>query len=285
MTKPKEIDMNIPEFPRLVKGEGAPGKGACWMSALNHMSGNERWTGKAECVDPVIRELCIRVNDSLPSDADRERVIAPILMEPYGTNQGIEWTNRRLVVIVRVAVTVWVPAALRSVGLTTEAESLESLTINGPEDYAAANAAANAAVRAAASAARDARAADAAAYAARDARAADAAADTAYAARDARAADAAADTAYAARDARAADAAADAARAAAYDARAAYAAADAARAVADAAYAAADAARAAAYAAEHLIVPLILELCEIGREEREPVRTVRTLADVCRVVS
>ena len=55
------------------------------MSAIAWYTGQEKWTDKAECVDPMIRTLCIRVNDWLSSDAERERIIGPILFAPMGT--------------------------------------------------------------------------------------------------------------------------------------------------------------------------------------------------------
>ena len=72
---------------KLVQGSGSVEDGACWMSALAWYAGQEKWTDNAECVDPMIRHLCIAVNDRLYSDEDRERVIGPIIFAPMGTRE------------------------------------------------------------------------------------------------------------------------------------------------------------------------------------------------------
>ena len=69
---------------QLVAGLGAPSFGGCWMSALSKYAG-ECWTDHPDCVDPLIRPLCISANDILLTDSDRGEVIGPVLLEPVGT--------------------------------------------------------------------------------------------------------------------------------------------------------------------------------------------------------
>jgi len=184
---------------RLVSGAGSPTTGACWMSAASYYAG-EKWSDHPACVDPVIRRLCIRVNDGLPSDAERERVIGPHLLVPLGTAKGRELMQRRAFRVADEAVRVWAPMALEQRGQSGDAATVHALAPIVDIETA--------------------RAAAAAAYA------------------------------YAA------------------NAAAAYAA---------AAYAAAAANVDAANAAEHLLLPLILELCAMGRDE---VPQRRSLADL-----
>jgi len=114
---------------RLVQGMGSPEKGACWMSAIAWYAGEQSWTDAPECVCPVLRGLCVWVNDALASDADRERVIAPVMFMVVGSNQP-EATKRRLRFVVR-----WAQQSARK-ARTADADA---------DADAAANAAANAA--------------------------------------------------------------------------------------------------------------------------------------------
>ncbi len=73
---------------RLVRGSGSEDKGACWMSAIHWYTRNgKNWTDQPKCVSPVIRPICIQLNDLL-DDGERERMIGPHLFAPVGTNTG-----------------------------------------------------------------------------------------------------------------------------------------------------------------------------------------------------
>ena len=111
---------------RLVKGCGDIKTGACWMSAISYYAGYA-WSDHPECVDPVIQCLCIALNDRLPSDAERERVIGPHIMTPIGTQQGTDLTRQRMLIVADEAVRVWAPMDLDACGLSNEAEILRSL--------------------------------------------------------------------------------------------------------------------------------------------------------------
>jgi hypothetical protein len=69
---------------KLTSGAGSPDTGGCWMSALSLYSG-DTWSDHPDCVDPMIRSLCVLINDSLSSDAVRGRIISPHILEPVGT--------------------------------------------------------------------------------------------------------------------------------------------------------------------------------------------------------
>jgi len=69
---------------KLVHGIGDPETGGCWMSAISVYSGSG-WSDQPDCVDTVIRNLCVIANDNLLNDKLRGEVILPHLLEPVGT--------------------------------------------------------------------------------------------------------------------------------------------------------------------------------------------------------
>lgn len=99
---------------RLTKGSGSPATGGCWMVAVQRYTENEGWHDHPECVCPVIRGLCIEMNDRLP-DGDRERIIGPHLFAPVGTRRD-DLLQARLARVVRFAVE-QADAALDQAGL------------------------------------------------------------------------------------------------------------------------------------------------------------------------
>ena len=110
---------------RLVHGEGDPETGGCWMSALSLYSGAE-WSDHPECVCPVIRRLCIQINDMLPSDETRGRVIQPHILEPVGTRNP-EVEEERLWHLVDAAARRFAPAEMEACGFRKQAEILRSM--------------------------------------------------------------------------------------------------------------------------------------------------------------
>ena len=113
---------------RLVNGEGSPTTGACWMSALHYYTRQDAsWTDRAPwaCVSPVIRTLCIRLND-LCSDGEREALIGPHLFTPIGTASSPEIEQRRTFLCADRAVRVFAPMALDARGLKEQAKRLRA---------------------------------------------------------------------------------------------------------------------------------------------------------------
>jgi hypothetical protein len=163
---------------KLTEGQGSYGEGACWMSAIRYYEtlGNQaRWSDHPDCVCPIIRALCIRLNDSLTSDEERERVIGPHLFAPIGTAGDNGLTHIRAYYCADRAVRVFAASALDAAGMESEGDKLRGLAevVDRGTAYAA-SAAAYAAAYAAAPAA-----APAAAHAAHAASAAAHAADAA----------------------------------------------------------------------------------------------------------
>ena len=77
---------------KLTDGVGSPEEGGCWMVAASYYETGE-WYDQPACVCPVIRLLCIPLNDWMESDEERERIIGPHLFAPVGTAAGraMEW--------------------------------------------------------------------------------------------------------------------------------------------------------------------------------------------------
>lgn len=105
--------------------------GACWMSALNYYTkfGEKdfTWSDHPECVDPVIRALCIWLNDNL-EDGERERLIVPHLFAPVGTKRSKLLTEKRAFLVADRAVRVFAPMALRAAKMDEWANRLSALT-------------------------------------------------------------------------------------------------------------------------------------------------------------
>ena len=178
-------------------------RGMCVMEAVAYVAG-EPWSDTPECACPVIAAFLRSWNDSLPTDAERDRLLKPLIPLIVGTRSTPSVEQRRGTMAADWLIRVHAPAWLRLAGLEQQAAALESL----PEikDFAQCPSLMPTlnAVR------TDAAAAWAAAWDA----AGDAARDAAWDA----ARDAARDAAWAAAWAAAWDAAGDAARGAAWDA-------------------------------------------------------------------
>jgi len=128
----------------------APGS---WMAAVS-VYANETWSDHPSCVPPVIRRLCIKLNNMLPSDAERGRVIGPVLFLPVGADPSPGAEQERAFLCADRAVRVFAPKALDAVGMTDEAQALRDLQpVTNKESARAARTAAGAA-RAAVSARR-----------------------------------------------------------------------------------------------------------------------------------
>ena len=115
---------------RLVNGSGSEKTGACWMSALHwYTRKGKSWSDQPACVSPVIRDLCIKLNDTLP-DGEREEVIGPHIFAPVGTNTGEADEEKRRALCADRALRVFAPYWLRKTKvpkLVEHAERLEAM--------------------------------------------------------------------------------------------------------------------------------------------------------------
>jgi hypothetical protein len=169
----------LAQITTLAHGGHSPGDQMCAMEAVAFVAG-EPWSDQPKCACPVISSFMRAWNDSLP-DADRTRLLLPLIPKLVGTRGDKALEIRRSLMAADWLVRVHTPAWLRLAKLDAQADLLERLpeitdmaqvpSIRGPleavrTDAAAAWDAAWAAARAAAWAAARAAAWDAAGAAA-----------------------------------------------------------------------------------------------------------------------
>jgi hypothetical protein len=170
-------------------GHSGPTEGACVMEAVAYIAG-EKWSDHPECVSPVIGAFLRSWNDSLPTDADRDRLLKPLIPKIINTRSTAAVEEQRSYLALDWMIRTFLPAWLRLAKINDHADKVASLapivdmataTAAGPVVRAAndaaskawaaawdaAGAAAGAAARAAAGAAAWAAAGDAAWDAAR----------------------------------------------------------------------------------------------------------------------
>lgn len=86
------IAERLHEVQRLQLGHGAhPSQEAmCVMEAVAYVAG-EPWSDEPECASPTIATFLRTWNDSLPSDEERTRLLAPLIprLEPKGGEGGV----------------------------------------------------------------------------------------------------------------------------------------------------------------------------------------------------
>ena len=99
--------------------------GACIMEAVAYVAG-EPWSDHPECVSPVIAGFLRSWNDSLPSDADRDRLLRPLIPQVLNTRNP-ELEQRRGVMCVDWFIREYTPAWLCLAGLNDNANTLSSL--------------------------------------------------------------------------------------------------------------------------------------------------------------
>ncbi len=121
-----------------------PSKGVCVMEAVSYIVG-EPFSDHPKCACPIITRVAQSVNDRL-SDTDRQKLI-DYIPRIAGTRSTHAVKMRRMYRAVDLAVRVFAPAALRTQGMTAQAERLEALEEVTSE--VTARAAANAAAAAA----------------------------------------------------------------------------------------------------------------------------------------
>jgi hypothetical protein len=187
----------------LKPGAHSPDSTFCVMECVAFVAG-EPWSDHPECACPVIGAFLRSWNDSLPNDAERDRLLKPLIRDLVGSKRTKRVEEKRALLCADWLIRVNTPTWLRLAGLTVHADALEALpqitsfaqvpsirgTIQAARDdaYKAGAAARDAAWAAALDAARAAAgdaARDAARAAARDAAGAaawDAARDAAWAA-------------------------------------------------------------------------------------------------------
>jgi hypothetical protein len=109
----------------LKSGAHSPDSTFCVMEAVAFVAGEE-WSDHPACACPVISAFLRAWNDTLPTDADRDRLLKPLIPKLVGTrNKALE--ERRSLLAADWLVRVHTPAWLRLAGLTTHADALANL--------------------------------------------------------------------------------------------------------------------------------------------------------------
>jgi hypothetical protein len=101
------------------------GKNACVMELVSWVAG-EPWSAHPQCTCPVITAFMVAWNDGLPNDAERSRLLLPLIPKLIGTRGDKELEARRATMAADWFVRVQTPAWLRLAGLNTEADALAS---------------------------------------------------------------------------------------------------------------------------------------------------------------
>ena len=109
----------------LKSGAHKPNSTFCVMEAVAFVAG-EKWSDSPECACPVISAFLRSWNDALPTDADRDRLLKPLIPQLLNTrNKSLE--EKRSLMAADWLVRVNTPAWLRLAKLDKQAELLESL--------------------------------------------------------------------------------------------------------------------------------------------------------------
>lgn len=125
----------------------------CVMEAVAYVAGEPHGDHPA-CACPVITKFLINWNDDLPTDADRERLLKPLVPLLVGTKSTPEVEKRRSDLAADWLIRECAPAWLELAGLKVHAEALRmNPTLENCQAAQRASAVAVAAARAAASAA------------------------------------------------------------------------------------------------------------------------------------
>lgn len=100
--------------------------GLCVMEATAYVAGLPH-SDAPECTCPVITAFMVVWNDALPSDAERDRLLKPLIPLIVGTRSTPEAEERRATMAADWLIRVHTPAWLRAAQLEQQAAALETL--------------------------------------------------------------------------------------------------------------------------------------------------------------
>ena len=100
--------------------------GMCVMEAVSYVAG-ERWSDAPQCTCPIIAGFLRSWNDGLPTDADRDRLLRPLIPAVIGTRSTLAVELRRAAMAADWLIRIYTPAWLRLAELEEQARALESL--------------------------------------------------------------------------------------------------------------------------------------------------------------
>jgi hypothetical protein len=101
----------LAEFSLRVGAHESLDEGACAMELVSFIAG-EPWSDNPRCTCPVIAAFVRGWNDGLPSDADRDRLLKPLLPRLVGTRSTPDVEQRRSYLALDWFVRVYTPAWL-----------------------------------------------------------------------------------------------------------------------------------------------------------------------------
>jgi hypothetical protein len=117
-TKLKKLSLKV--------GAHSPDSTFCVMEAVAFVAG-EPWSDHPECACPIIGEFLRSWNDSLRTDADRDRLLKPLIRDLVGSKSTKEVEEKRALLCADWLIRVNTPTWLRLAGLTVHADALEAL--------------------------------------------------------------------------------------------------------------------------------------------------------------
>lgn len=106
------MKLELLESISLERSSHPPGDLMCAMEAVAFIAG-EKWSDSPECACPVITTFMRSWNDGLPSNADRDRLLKPLIPKIIGTRADAATEKARSMLALDWFVRTWLPAFLR----------------------------------------------------------------------------------------------------------------------------------------------------------------------------
>ena len=110
----------------LKAGAHSPNSTFCILEVVAFVAG-EPWSDHPECACPIIGAFLRSWNDFLPTDADRDRLLKPLIRDLVGSKSTKELEQKRALLCADWLIRVNTPTWLRLTGLTVHADALEAL--------------------------------------------------------------------------------------------------------------------------------------------------------------
>ena len=121
----------------LCRGSHNPDGQWCFLEAVAYVAG-EPWGDAPECVCPVLGAFLRTWNDDLPTDAERNRLLLPLIPGLVNSKRGVAVEGRRSWAALDWLVCVHTPAWLEAAGLDGHARALaEATPLTGEASLAA----------------------------------------------------------------------------------------------------------------------------------------------------
>jgi hypothetical protein len=107
-------------------GSASNAPAMCVMEAVAWIAG-EKWSASPKCVSPMIASFLRSWNDGLPTDADRDRLLKPLIPKLIGTAGTKKYEERRGWMVLDWSIRQCTPAFLRLVKLDSHADALKAI--------------------------------------------------------------------------------------------------------------------------------------------------------------